>query len=236
MLARGHTGEAIQTPPVRTSKQLSFPGISAFAVYLKRHGVGVAQGSAMPTRSRFPQARTAVLLVDVINPFDFPGGEAFARRAVRTARAIARLADRARRARVPVIYVNDNLGRWRSDIASLLAFCTEPTRPGSAIAGLLPPHEHDHVVLKSTLSGFFQTPLETMLRSAGATTLVLAGFATDNCVMFTAADAYMRDFRLIVASDCVAAQSQSAQSDALKRMRRLLKARVTPSALIRLQR
>lgn len=190
----------------------------------------------MPTRSRFPQARTAVLLIDVINPFDFPGGEAFARRAAGAAKAIARLTDRARQARVPVIYVNDNLGRWRSDMASLLAFCSEPTRPGSAIAQSLQPREDDYVVLKSTLSGFFQTPLETMLRSAGVTTLVLAGFATDNCVMFTAADAYMRDFRLILASDCLAAQSRPAHTDGLKRMKTLLKARAMRSAMIRLQR
>jgi nicotinamidase-related amidase len=127
----------------------------------------------MPTRSRFPQARTAVLLIDVLNPFDFPGGEAFARRARRTASAIARLADRARRGHIPVVYVNDNLGRWRSDMASLLSFCSHPHRPGATIVQALRPHDEDHLVLKSTLSGFFQTPLETMLRSGGVRTLVL---------------------------------------------------------------
>jgi nicotinamidase-related amidase len=190
----------------------------------------------MPTRSRFPQARTAVLLIDVLNPFDFPGGEAFARRARRTTRAIAELADRARRARIPVIYVNDNLGRWRSDMASVLAFCSQPERPGAAIVKALWPHEEDHLVLKSTLSGFFQTPLETMLRSGGARTLVLAGFSTDNCVLFTAADAYMRDFQLILASDCLAAQSREAHRTAIGQMKRLIKADVATGKRVRLRR
>jgi nicotinamidase-related amidase len=190
----------------------------------------------MPTRSKFPQAQTAVLLIDVLNPFDFPGGEAFARRARRTASAIAHLADRARRASIPVIYVNDNLGRWRSDMNSLLSFCSRPDRPGAAIVDALRPQDDDHLVLKSTLSGFFQTPLETMLRSGGAKTLVLAGFATDNCVLFTAADAYMRDFKLILATDCLAAQSSKEHRAAIKRMKTLLKAGAATAKDVRLRR
>jgi nicotinamidase-related amidase len=124
----------------------------------------------MPTRARFPKSRTALLLIDTINPFDFDGGRAFARKAIRVARRIAQLRERATRAGIPVIYVNDNLGKWRSDV---------------------------YVVLKSTLSGFYQTPLETMLRLGGVKTLIVTGFAADNCVLFTAADAYMRDFRLL---------------------------------------
>ena len=190
----------------------------------------------MPSRLRFPKARTAVLLIDVLNPFDFPGGEAFARRARRTASAIAHLAGRARRASIPVIYVNDNLGRWRSDLDSLLAFCSRPDRPGAAIVNALRPQDSDHLILKSTLSGFFQTPLETMLRSGGAETLVLAGFATDNCVLFTAADAYMRDFKLVLATDSLAAQSIGEHRAAIKRMKMLLKSGVALSKNVRLRR
>jgi nicotinamidase-related amidase len=190
----------------------------------------------MPSRSRFPQSRTALLLIDVLNPFDFPGGEAFARRAMRIARAIARLAARARRARVPVIYVNDNLGRWRSDMASVVSFCSQPDRPGAPIVELLRPHDEDHLVLKSTLSGFFQTPLETMLRSGGARTLLLAGFATDNCVLFTAADAYMRDFNLVLIADGLGAQSAREHRAAIARMKTLLKARVHTSTRVKLPR
>ena len=140
------------------------------------------------------------------------------------------LTERARRKRVPVIYVNDNLGKWRSDINALVAFCQRPGMPGAKVVETLCPRPEDHVVLKSTLSGFFQTPLDTMLRSGGITTLVMTGFATDNCVLFTAADAYMRDYKLIVPRDCVAAQSAHEDRSAIRRMHTLFGARVGRSS------
>jgi nicotinamidase-related amidase len=190
----------------------------------------------MPTRTRFPRASTALLLIDVINPFDFPGGERFARAAMPAARRISRVAARARRAKVPVIYVNDNLGKWRSDMDALVAFCQRDGIPGAAITRLLQPAPDDYVVLKSTLSGFHQTPLEAMLRLGGVRTLVIAGFATDNCVFLTAADAYMRDFHLVVPRDAVAAKSRDAQRFALRQMRELFAARTPPSSNVRLRR
>jgi nicotinamidase-related amidase len=90
----------------------------------------------MLTRSTFPKARTALVLVDVINPFDFPGGAAFARRALRVARAIAALRERVWRIRVPVIFVNDNLGRWRPDVDALVEFCRRDSQPGAPIVDL----------------------------------------------------------------------------------------------------
>jgi len=175
-----------------------------------------------------------VLLVDVVNPFDFAGGPAFARTATRTARVIDRLRHRADAAGVPVIYVNDNLGQWRSDISALVARCTQSGTPGADISARLAPRRHDFVVLKSTLSGFYQTPLETLLRLGGVRTLVLAGFAADNCVLFTAADAYMRGFRLVVPRDGVRAQSPAATRRALATMRQLFAADTPGASTLRL--
>ena len=190
----------------------------------------------MPTRSHFPASSTALVLVDVINPFDFEGGGAFAKRSLRAARAIARLRDRATRARVPVIYVNDNLGKWRSDAASVVAFCCRPGMPGAPIVALLQPRRRDYVLLKATLSGFYQTPLETMLRLGRVRTVIVTGFAADNCVLFTAADAYMRDFRLVVPRDCIEAKTPDALRRALTTMKELFDARTTPSGRLRLSR
>lgn len=188
----------------------------------------------MPTRSRFPQARTALLLIDVINPFDFAGGPRFARRALGVARAIARLRDRATDAGLPVIYVNDNLGKWRSDVSALVEFCRRPGMPGAPIVELLEPRQTDYVVLKSTLSGFYQTPLETMLRLGGVKTLIVTGFAADNCVLFTSADAYMREFRLVIPRDCIGAKTPDAVRRALKTMRELFGARIVTAKGLRL--
>ena len=190
----------------------------------------------MPTRSHFPKTRTALLLIDVINPFDFPGGRPFARKATRPATKIAALRVRAKRAKLPVVYVNDNLGKWRSDVSTLVAYCSAPGMPGASICNMLAPSGGDYVVLKSTLSGFYQTPLETMLRLGGVRHLILTGFAADNCVLFTAADAYMRDFRLSVPVDCIAAESTKATRNALGTMQRLFGASTTRSDKLRLSR
>jgi nicotinamidase-related amidase len=189
----------------------------------------------MPTRTRFPKAKTALILVDTINGFDFPGGAAFARRSLGVARAIAALRERATRARVPVVYVNDNLGRWRSDVGGLIDRCRQAGMPGAPIVELLAPRPSDYVILKATLSGFYQTPLDSMLRLGGVRRVVLTGFAADNCVLFTAADAYMRDYRLDVPRDCIGAKSAAALRRALTTMEELLDVRTTPSSGLRLQ-
>jgi nicotinamidase-related amidase len=182
-----------------------------------------------PTRSPFPKSRTALLVIDVINPLDFPGGEAFGRRAVRTARSIARLAERARKAGVPVVFVNDNFGRWRSDMQALVKFVSGPGSAGRPLVEVLQPEERDFVVLKSTLSGFYQTPLEAMLRQGNVTTVIMTGFLTGNCVLFTSVDAYMRDFKVVVPSDCALDLTREKHRDALAQMADVLKARVAAS-------
>ena len=189
-----------------------------------------------PTRTRFPKSATAILIVDAINPLDFPGGRAFATRAVITARRIARLAERARRAGIPVIFVNDNLGRWRSDVDALIEYVCTPNRAGRPLVETLRPQREDFVVLKSTLSGFHQTPLDAMLRQGEVGTVVVTGFVTGNCVLFTAADAYMRDYRVVVPRDCVADLTPEEHGDALKKIASVLKARLTTSAQLRLRR
>ena len=187
-------------------------------------------------RSVFPKARTALLLVDVINLFDFPGGAAFARRARGAARNIASLRDRAHKAKIPVIYVNDNWGRWRSDFKTIVADCSRPDRPGAPIAVLLTPERRDFFVLKPHLSGFHDTPLDTLLQAGDVRTVVVAGFAADNCVFFTAAEAHMRDYRVVVPSDCCASEQDGERRHVLGKMRKFLHADTSPSRRVRLRR
>ena len=190
----------------------------------------------MPTRSHFPRSRMALLLVDVINPFDFDGGAAFARKAERVARAIERLRARASAAGIPVIYVNDNLGKWRSDANALVDFCTRPGMPGAPIVERLRPRKTDYVILKATLSGFYDTPLETMLRLGAVKTVIVTGFAADNCVLFTSADAYMRDYRLVIPRDCIGSKTTEAHRRAVRTMIELFDAETGPSTGLRLSR
>lgn len=105
---------------------------------------------------------------------------------------------------------------------------------GRPIAALLQPEDDDYFVLKPKHSGFFSTQLEILLKYLGAETLILTGFAGNLCVLYTANDAYMRDFKLIVPRDCIASETAAADRQTLEHMRRWLKADTRPSAKIRL--
>jgi nicotinamidase-related amidase len=174
------------------------------------------------------ECRVALLVIDMINAFDFEGAEAMRQRALTTARAIARLKQRARRAGVPVVYVNDNFGRWRSDFHGVLEHCLRA--PGREIAALLKPDKEDYFVLKPKHSGFQHTTLEVLLAHLGCETLVLTGVAGNFCVLFTAHDAYMRDFHLVVPRDCIASATEADDRAALEHMAKVTKADIRPSA------
>jgi nicotinamidase-related amidase len=151
---------------------------------------------------------------------------------MRMARRIAALKARASAAGVPVVYVNDNFGRWRSDFRRIVAHCLEDDVRGRQVVELLVPDEADYFVLKPKHSGFFNTTLDLLLEYLQVETLVITGMATDACVLFTAADAYMRDLEVIIPSDCVTALTVPAHRQALAHMRRVLKADVVSSRAI----
>ena len=176
--------------------------------------------------------KTCLLIIDMINTFDFPDAKRLFPAIVHVAERITDLKQRALDAQVPVIYLNDNFGKWRHDFGALVAQCLEGSCSGQSIARLLHPSEHDYFVLKPKHSGFYATPLELLLRFLGADRLVLTGVAGDNCVQYTAADAYMRDFTLSVPSDCVVSLDPEANRQALQHMGHHLKADLQPSEKI----
>jgi nicotinamidase-related amidase len=171
----------------------------------------------------------ALILIDVINDLEFPGGEDLARYALPMAHRIAALKKRAKAAQIPVIYVNDNFGRWRSDRRQLIDHCLQVGQRGKALVELLQPDDDDYFVLKPKHSGFFSTTLGTLLEYLGANTLILAGVAGNICILFTANDAFMRDFTLYVPADCVASNHAEENAYALRQMQTVLKADITPS-------
>ena len=172
----------------------------------------------------------ALLVIDMINAFDFDGAERMLRRALAAAHAVAALKARARAAGVPVVYVNDNFGRWRSDFRSILGHVLREGCAGKPIAELLRPEPDDYFVLKPKHSGFQFTTLDVLLAHLGAKTLILTGVAGNFCVLFTANDAYMRDYRLVVPRDCIASQTEGDDRYALEHMASVTKADTRPSS------
>jgi nicotinamidase-related amidase len=176
----------------------------------------------------------ALLLIDVINDLEFPEGEKLLPRALPMAKRLVRLKKRAKQAGISVVYVNDNFGKWRSDFRKQVAHCLEDETCGAPLVRLLAPEEDDYFVLKPKHSGFFSTTLDTLLDYLRAKTLILTGLTGDNCVLFTAHDAYLRDFHLLVPSDCVASIDPLENHHALRQMQRLLKADIRASPKLNL--
>lgn len=174
-------------------------------------------------------ADVALLLIDMINDFEFPEGELLFAQALPMARRLAALKRRAKAAGIPVVYVNDNFGKWRSDLTKLLAHCLDDGTRGEPVARLLRPEPDDYFVLKPKHSGFFSTTLDLLLRYLGVGTLILTGVAGNSCILFTASDAYLRDFNLYVPADCVASNTAKLNRQALAQMATVLKADITPS-------
>ena len=134
---------------------------------------------------------------------------------------------------MPVVYVNDNFGRWRSDFRQLVQHCAEESSLGAPIVQTLAPEDGDYFVLKPKHSAFFATPLEILLECMGVKTLVLTGVTSHQCILFTANDAYLRDYRLIIPRDCITAPQERDTQTALTYFHRALGADVRVSTTLR---
>jgi len=175
-------------------------------------------------------APTCLLMIDMINEFSFHDANAMFPAVLGMAERIAQLKRRVKMAGFPVIYVNDNFGRWQSDFRKLVDRCLEKPCRGKEVAKLLRPAEDDYFVLKPKHSGFYETPLDLLLTYLKARRLIITGVAGNSCVLYTAADAYMREFQLIVPADCVLSTNARANAAALDHMATMLKADVRPSS------
>ena len=181
--------------------------------------------------AQVPRSKRVLVLVDYINPLDFPGAEKLAKPALTAARATVRLRERLDDEKVAVVYANDNYGVWQSDFQAQVAQCCERDDISGEIARMLAPRPRDITLLKPRHSAFFCSALELLLTEMGARDLILAGLATDICVQMTAADAFLRGYQGVwVPSDCTAAESTKARNASLAYMRDVLKCDVRSSS------
>ncbi|MEE4454934.1 isochorismatase family cysteine hydrolase [Novosphingobium resinovorum] len=163
-----------------------------------------SQDKQAPATSLKSGDRPAMLILDMVNCFDFEGAEALAPRALGAARRIDRLRKEFRAHGWPVVYVNDNFGEWHSEASKLVGRALEKDNP---VTEMVKPQHGDFFIIKPQFSGFYATNLPVLLPQLGVSKLVLSGIATDICVLFTAADAHMREYDLWVPEDAVAAES-----------------------------
>ena len=184
----------------------------------------MAETEGRSVRNRaLPQSRQVLVLVDFINPLDFPGAETIVAEALAAAKATARLKKRLAERGVPTIYANDNYGTWQSEFRDVLTHCLSLGGERGEMARLIMPSDGDLTILKPRHSAFFATPLDLLLREMKAEELILAGLATDMCIQFTTVDAYMHGYSVWVPADCTAAESQTAKDTALTHMANVMK-------------
>jgi len=168
----------------------------------------------------------------VINDLAFKGSEALIRQAEPMAVRLAALKRRAARAAVPVIYVNDNFGQWRSDFRQTVVHCTRASSPGRKVSMRLRPTARDYFVLKPKHSGFHDTSLGTLLRDLRTRRVIVSGIAGNICVLFTANDAYMRGLRILAPADCIVSNTPADNNAALRQIQVVLKGNLTASDLL----
>ena len=149
-------------------------------------------------------APPALVVVDMIGLFDFPGADAIAPAALRAARSIHGLRERFNRRGWPVVFANDNFARWQADFRELVAMASATPGHAGRIAALLQPLPDDHFILKPKHSAFLATALPVLLAKLGVRRIVLAGMALESCVLATAIDGNAREFEVAVVRDAVA--------------------------------
>lgn len=175
------------------------------------------------------QSKVALLIIDMISDFEFEDGEKLFKFALPMAKKLAKLKEKARRAEVPVIYINDNFGNWKDDFGKTLHTALKDSARGRKIAELLKPDSEDYFVLKPKHSAFYSTTLDLLLKSLKVKKLILTGVSTDICILFTANDAYMREYEIFIPQDCVASVVVRENKKSLEYIERVLKAKICVS-------
>lgn len=185
--------------------------------------------SRLLQRTPLPHSPEVLLLVDVINPLDFPTAPDILPDALRAAHAIARLKERCAKGGMSCIYANDNYGTWHSEFRDILAACCSLKGERGEMARLLTPAAEDLVILKPQHSAFHSTPLQHLLVKMKTEKLTIVGLAADMCVMLTATDARMQGYKVWVPEDCTAAESQERKDNALQQLHEVFKCGIRPA-------
>lgn len=177
----------------------------------------------------------ALLLIDVINTMEFEGAEKLYKNALPMVKNIVELKKEAKKLKIPVIYANDNFGRWRSDFKAIVEYCSSEKSISKDITTMILPDDNDYFILKPKHSAFFNTNLEILLKYLEVKGLVIAGMAGNMCVLFSIVDAYMRDFIIYSPADCIASINKKDNDETLKFMKNILKVDTTSSDKLNLK-
>jgi nicotinamidase-related amidase len=177
--------------------------------------------------------RSALIVIDMLNSYEHADADKLTRSVERVLPNIESLIARARDEDVLTIYVNDNFGSWRSDQDELLetALASQYRHLVEPIA----PQEDTLFVVKARHSAFYQTPLEYLLSQEEVDRIVLTGQVTEQCILYSALDAYIRHLQVVVPSDATACIHEDLAEASLKMMELNMAAEITDAAEVDLK-
>lgn len=170
----------------------------------------------------------ALLIIDMINDFEFKHGDKLSRAALAAAPKIKELITQVARKKIPIIYANDNFDRWKSNFKEVISYCSQADARAAKICEMLHPQHEDYFILKPKHSAFFQTPLEALLNDLKTKNVIIAGLTADQCVSFTAADARMREYEVFIVEECVISTTPVIKRNAIFHLKNSVKATVLP--------
>lgn len=169
-------------------------------------------------------ASTAVIVVDMLNPYDHEDAEPLMASVQQMLPHLRRLIDSADSRDLEIVYVNDNYGDWSAGRSELVARALDGKAPH--LVEPIVPAEDLPFVVKARHSIFYQTLLDYMLRQDGVDRIMLAGQVTEQCILYSALDGYVRHFSVILSRDCVAHIDEEFADAALRMMQRNMHAEV----------
>ncbi|WP_208587110.1 isochorismatase family cysteine hydrolase [Gracilibacillus suaedae] len=170
--------------------------------------------------------KTAVLIIDLINDFTFHEGELLLNNTRKILPNIKRLKQYAKERHYPIIYINDHYGTWETDFKQIAHACLSSQNEDIIEEGM--PDKEDYFIMKPQMSGFFRTPLRSLLEQLEIGHLMIAGVAGNICVLFTANDAHMRGYTLHAPENCVASNTERHNQEAIKLMAEVFNAETKP--------
>lgn len=171
---------------------------------------------------------SALLIIDIINDFQFKHGKTLAQKTAVISQNILNWKAYMQKNNLPIIYVNDHYQLWQADYHKIMEKCTNSL--SETIINELRPQKEDYFLIKPKHSAFFGTALPTLLSQLRVRKLILTGIAGNICVLFTANDAYMREFELIIPRDAIASTDNEDNEYAITMMQNVLKATILTTA------
>jgi nicotinamidase-related amidase len=172
---------------------------------------------------------TAVLVVDMMNTYQHPDAELLM---PNVGTIIDPLADLVRRAResgdVDLIYVNDNYGDFTAEFGDLVESACNGARPD--LVEPIVPSKGSRLLTKVRHSAFYATPLAYLLNRLDTERLIVTGQVTEQCILYSALDAYVRHLQVVIPTDAVAGIDDELVAAALKMMERNMSAELTAAA------